>query len=159
MEKRKLDKTVNGLNYKNRTFMVAGWLSDYKLTYDTDIVAEVTDSEKKQLTVNDFEENRGYVDDDGYVYIFREHPKNNELIPWFTVIMGDDGNPELKFNVRRSEETRKAFRIERVGDLSIKKIIEDTTPGEIQYDPEIPRYMHPCVHDFVVHSSKDMETT
>lgn len=135
-ERRKLDKTVNGLNYKNRSFMVAGYLDDYKLTYDADILGELEAGEKT-LTVADFEENRGYVDESGYVHIFREHPSDSELIPWFTVIMGDDGKPKLKFNKRRSEETRAAFRIERVGDLSIKNIIDTTTDGEVEYDPEV----------------------
>lgn len=137
MEHIELNERDTGFNYLGHSYMVAGWLSDYKLTYDRDILGELNDGEKKTLTVNDFKENRGYVDDDGYIHIFREHPNNNELIPWFTVVMKDDGSPKLEFNKRRSEETRKAFRIERVGNLSVKNIIDTTTEGDVEYDPEV----------------------
>lgn len=136
MEHIELNEKNTGINCINHTYMVAGWLSDYKLTYDEDILGELS-AGKKTLTVNDFKENRGYVDEDGNIYIFREHPKQNELIPWFTIEMNPDGKPKLVFNQRRSEETRKMFRIERVGDLSAKAIVDKTTEGEVEYDPEV----------------------
>ena len=137
MDHIELNEKDTGINYLNHTYMVAGWLSDFKLTYDEDILGEIDEDGKKTLAVNDFKENRGYVDEDGYVHIFREHPNQNELIPWFTVVMRDDGTPRLEFNKRRSEETRKAFRIERVGNLSVRNIIDTTTEGEVEYDPEV----------------------
>lgn len=136
MEHIELDEKITGINCINHTYMVAGWLSDYKLTYDEDILGELS-ADKKTLTVNDFKENRGYVDEDGNIYIFRDKPNPNELIPWFTIEMNADGKPKLVFNKRRSEETRKMFRIERVGNLSVKAIIDSTTDGEVEYDPEV----------------------
>lgn len=136
MEHIALNERSTGINCITHTYMVAGWLSDYKLTYDDDILGELS-ADKKTLTVNDFKENCGYVDEDGNIYIFREHPNPNELIPWFTIEMNADGKPKLVFNQRRSEETRKMFRIERVGNLDIKAIIDKTTDGEVEYDPEV----------------------
>lgn len=134
MEHIELNERDTGFNYLGHSYMVAGWLSDYKLTYDANLLGE---DGKKVLTVNDFKENRGYVDEDGYIHIFREHPNPNELIPWFTIVMKDDGTPKLEFNKRRSEETKNAFRIERIGNLSVKNIIETTKEGEVEYDPEV----------------------
>jgi hypothetical protein len=102
--------------------MVAGWLSDYKLTYDEDIVSDVTGEERK-LTVKDFEENRGYVDENGFVHIFRKEPKDADMgIPWFTVTPDSDMNPVLKFNPYQSEELNNAFYIDRVADISLAAI-------------------------------------
>lgn len=136
MEHIELNEKETGINCINHTYMVAGWLSDYKLTYDEDILGELG-RDKKTLTVNDFKENRGYVDEEGNIYIFREHPNPNELIPWFTIEVDTNGKPKLVFNQRRSEETRKMFRIERVGNLTVKSIIDKTTEGEVEYDAEV----------------------
>lgn len=136
-ERRKLDPTVNGLKYQNRIFMIAGYISDYELTYDEDIMKELGDVTSKKLTVADFKENKGYVDDEGYIFIFRENPSRKETIPWFTIIMNSEGKPALKFNQYRNEELRKAFRIERVGDLSMKRIIDESSPDDVLYDEQV----------------------
>lgn len=148
MEHIKLDEKDTGLNYRDHSYMVAGWLSDYKLTYD-DTTGKLDENGNQILTVNDFKENRGYVDEDGYIYIFREYPNQNELIPWFTVVMKDDGTPKLEFNKRRSEETKKAFRIEMIGNLSVKNIIDTTTEGEVEYDPEVLNDMARATSTFI----------
>lgn len=129
-----LDETVNGLNYEDRTFMVAGYIKDYKLTFD-DIIGEV-DEGKKILTVKDFKENKGYVDDRGYVWIFRHEPKRTEKIPWFTV-SDVDGKPVLKYNPRKTSYTADAFHISHVGDLSAKTIVDNTTDAPVEYDEEV----------------------
>lgn len=131
-----LDETVNGLNYKDRTFMVAGYLKDYKLTYE-DIIGELDES-KKELTVADFKENRGYVDNDGYVWIYRETPKKTEKLPWFTVEADPDaGKPKLVFNPVRTGYEKSDFYISRVGDWTAKAIIDDTTDKPVEYDESV----------------------
>lgn len=129
----KLDEYSNGFNFGDRTFMVAGYLKDFILTYGP----AISISGKRLLTASDFKENRGYVDENGYIHIYRENPDKNELIPWFTTEFGADGFPVLKMNKRRSKETREAFRIERVGDLSIAHINKVTTDAPIEYDAEV----------------------
>lgn len=149
MEHIALNEKDTGLNYRNHTYMVAGWLSDYKLTYDRDIINEVDSDAKKTLTVNDFKENRGYADEEGYIHIFREKPNPDELIPWFTIVMKDDGTPKLEFNKRRSEETQKAFRIERVGSIDVKTIVANTKEGEVEYDPDVLNDIQRATSTFV----------
>lgn len=141
MEHIKLSEKDTGLNYNNHTYMVAGWLSDYKLTYDK--------TEDGILTVNDFKENKGYVDEEGYVHIFREIPNSHETIPWFTIVMDDDGKPTLSFNRRRTEETCNAFRIERVGNMSLEHMVKDTKEGEVEYDPDVLNDIQRATSTFV----------
>ena len=130
----KLDDTVNGINYKDRSFMVAGYIKDYK---PIDILGEVLGDDKDVLTVANFKENRGYVDSDGYVWIFREKPNESECIPWFTVVYPDGDASQLKFNPNRAKWDNDAFHISRVGDLSIKEIINNTEDKPVEYDPEV----------------------
>ena len=127
MEKIKLNKMNTGINFGNNTYMVAGYLSDYKLTY-------LEDSEG--LTVKDLEENKGYVDDSGAVHIFRENPGKLEKVPWFTVVMNSDGKPVYKYNPKRTPEMEKAFRLENVRDWSVVKIMEETDPNMKLFDED-----------------------
>lgn len=128
--------------------MVAGYISDYKLTYDEDIIGEM-DEKQKHLTVNDFKNNKGYVDDGGFIYIFREKPDKNEIIPWFTVVVSESGKPCLKFSQKRTPETRNGFRIEHVVDLSVKKIVDSTDPEEILYDEDLKNTLLAAGSQFV----------
>lgn len=137
MEKRELNETENGLTYDGRAYMVAGWLSDYELTFDADILNEVGAKDKNKKTVDDFKENRGYVDDDGYIHIFRKEPNPKEKIPWFSITVGDDGKPRLVFNPNRNKLIEEAFHLNRVADLSIKHILESTKPGPAEYDEQV----------------------
>lgn len=130
----KLDETINGLTYKDRAFMIAGYIKDYKpQTILGEVLDETSESDKK---ISDFKENRGYVDNDGYVWIYRADPKSSEIIPWFTVTFPDGVTPKLVFNPNRGWE-EEAFHISRVGDLSIKEIISNTDDKPIEYDPEV----------------------
>lgn len=133
----KLDDTVNGINYKDRCFMVAGYVKDYK---PIDILGEVIGGDTegdKPLTMADFKENKGYVDSNGYIWIYRANPNENEPIPWFTVIYPDGDGARLKFNPNKANWEADAFHISRVGDLSIKEIINGTEDKPVEYDPEV----------------------
>jgi hypothetical protein len=136
-ERRKLDKTTTGLVYKDHSYMVAGYISDYELTTESDMVAEVTGEEPKKLTVNDFEENRGYCDEEGFIHIFRKEPNKSEIIPWFTVELNSDMNPVLKFASYSTPELKRAFYIDRVGDLSTAAILKNSIGSDDMYDQEI----------------------
>lgn len=132
----KLDETVNGLNYQDRSFMIAGYLSDYK---PVDILGEVLDKgeDERPNTYADFKENRGYVDKTGHIWIYRATPNEKEGIPWFTITYPDGEIPKLKFNPNRANYDEEAFHINHVGDLSIKEIINNTTDKPVEYDPEV----------------------
>lgn len=120
----------NGIVYKDGTYMVAGYLSDYLLTYE-DL------SKEKKLTVNDFKENKGYVDDTGYIHIFRENPNRAEGIPWFTVVMSADGTPKLKFTTYRNPIMKEAFHISRMGDLSLEPMAIKIANSDVNYSKSI----------------------
>ena len=126
----KLSDQSNGLNYADHTYMVAGYIKDYKPLYGED--------PDGGLTMSDFKENKGYVDDNGFVHIFRENPDPKEIIPWFTVQMSPNtGKPFITFNKRKNQNISSAFRIEHVGDLSISSIIKNTTDGPVQYSADV----------------------
>lgn len=133
----KLDDTVNGLNYKDRSFMIAGYIKDYKpLNLLGEIIGDDTGSDKKPKTFADFKENRGYVDNNGYIHIYRTNPIDNEQLPWFTVI-SDNDICKLKFNPNKANWDAEAFHISKVGDLSVKEIISNTEDKPVEYDPEV----------------------
>lgn len=135
MERIALDKSSTAISYKQRAFMVAGYISDYKLTYDEDLIGEL--GGEKTKTVADFEENKGYVDDNGQVHIFMQNPKKGEILPWFTVVLNDDGKPLLKYNTYKTEEIVKAFNISRIKDLSIANIAKESENVEELHDKEM----------------------
>lgn len=139
-ERRLLDERSTGLNYNDNTFMIAGYLSDYELTFDEDILGAL-DRNEKTLRVADLKENRGYVDDNGYVHIFRRTPNKTEEIPWFTVITNSEGKPEFKFKAKVPDEVKNQFVLSRVGDLSIKRMIDETSPDEVIYSEEMKKNM------------------
>jgi hypothetical protein len=131
----KLDETCNGINYQDRTFMVAGYIKDY-LNSPT-VMDEIDDEKEPKKTPADFKNNRGYVDDDGYVWIYRDTvPDKHEKIPWFVVEASDD-KYKLKFNPRRDEFDMEAFSIGKVGDISLKTIIDTTSDGPVEYDEDV----------------------
>lgn len=133
----KLDENCNGLNYGDRIFMIAGYIKDYK-PVTVDIVAELDNSDTPRgCTYLDFKENRGYVDSDGYVWIFRKEPDEKEPIPWFTIVVDSDLNPKIKYNPRRALFDAEAFHISKVGDLSARAIIEQTTDKPVEYDESV----------------------
>jgi hypothetical protein len=108
--------------------MVAGYIEDYQLT---------DDAKDDTPTYKDFEENRGYVDTEGFVHIFRKEPNHSEMIPWFTVITDDEGKPSLRFSGYVTTEMMRAFYIDRVGDLSIDYILRHSDGSDDMYDQEI----------------------
>lgn len=132
----KLDENTNGLNYGDHTFMIAGYIKDYKQVA-VDIVADIEPEKKKEKTYLDFKENKGYVDNEGYVWIFRKTPNEKEKLPWFTVELDENMVPQLKFNPRKALYDRSAFHISKVGDLSAKAIINDTTDKPVEYDEAV----------------------
>ena len=136
MEKKKLSMGETCLEYRKKYYFIDGYISDYSLTYDEDIIAELSDDIEPRKTVRDFKHGHGYVDDRGFVYIYQKtEPEKKDSIPWFLVYMNDDGKPGLYFSETRSEETRKAFRIERVSDkFEIKRILDEADASKPLYD-------------------------
>lgn len=137
MQRVKIDPMSNGIVHKKGTYMVAGYLSDYKLTYDEDVLSQVDGSKEKELTVNDFIENKGYVDDKGYIHIFRTNPNRAEEIPWFTVVMDENGKPRLKFTQYRNPRIKEAFHVSRMGDLSLQPMAKRIAEGELNYTESV----------------------
>ena len=139
MEKKKLSMGETGLEYHKKFYFVDGYISDYALTYDEDIIAELSDDVEPRKTVSDFKHGHGYVDDRGFVYIYyKVEPEKKDSIPWFIVYMTDDGKPGIYYSQTRSEESRKAFRIERVTDkFEIKRILNEADASKPLYDESV----------------------
>lgn len=137
-ERREFNEKTTGFNYGDHSYMVAGYISDYKLSYDGE-----------GLSVRDLKENRGYVDEHGYIHIFRITPRRTEDIPWFTIEMGQNGAPKLKFNPNRSPETRAAFHIDKVRDLSVANIIANADPSVPLYDEAMLRDVQNATKVFI----------
>ena len=129
MEKMKLDPTSHGITYKNRAFMLDGYISDFNMSYE--------ENGEKERNLSSLKDNKGYVDDDGYIWIYwKEEPKKSTSIPYFTIVNDSELNPKLKFSDWHTPETRKAFNIDNVGDCSLSYIKDHSTENDVAHNSE-----------------------
>lgn len=79
-----------------------------------------------------YEEGKGYLDDDGYVWIFCKNgkPKNSDEYPYFWI---EDEN--IMYSIP-DDEIRDKFNIDNMIDISLVNIIEKTKPNEVLYDEQ-----------------------
>lgn len=80
----------------------------------------------------DYEDGKGYLDDDGYVWIFCKNgkPKNSDEYPYFWI---EDDN--IIYSIP-DDEIRDNFNIDNMIDISLVNIIEKTKPNEVLYDEQ-----------------------
>lgn len=88
------------------------------------------DLERRKVT---YQDGKGYVDEDEHIWIFCSagKPKNHNAYPYFWL----DENGDKVFS-DPPELIRKAYCVDRMVDLSLIKILEETVPGEQLYDEE-----------------------
>lgn len=79
-----------------------------------------------------YEDGKGYLDDDGYVWIFCTNgkPKNSDEYPYFWI---EDDN--MVYSIP-DDEIRDKFNIDNMIDISLVNIIEKTKPNEVLYDEQ-----------------------
>lgn len=79
-----------------------------------------------------YEDGKGYLDDDGYVWIFCKNgkPKNSDEYPYFWI---EDEN--IIYSIP-DDEIRDKFNIDNMIDISLVNIIEKTKPNEVLYDEQ-----------------------
>lgn len=79
-----------------------------------------------------YEDGKGYLDDDGYVWIFCKNgkPKNSDEYPYFWI---EDDN--MVYSIP-DDEIRDKFNIDNMIDISLVNIIEKTKPNEVLYDEQ-----------------------
>lgn len=79
-----------------------------------------------------YEDGKGYLDDDGYVWIFCKNgkPKNSDEYPYFWI---EDEN--IMYSIP-DDEIRDKFNIDNMIDISLVNIIEKTKPNEVLYDEQ-----------------------
>ena len=133
MGKKILDSATTGLRYLDRIFMIDGYINDYALTY------EETSGDYPH-TIIELKPNKGYVADDGYIFIYynKGSDDTSKDIPWFTVYLNPKGKPELQFYYPSDRIVMESFRIERVMDLfSIDRISQEADASVPLIDPEV----------------------
>ena len=79
-----------------------------------------------------YEDGKGYLDDDGYVWIFCKNgkPKNSDEYPYFWI---EDEN--IMYSIP-DNDIRDKFNIDNMIDISLVNIIEKTKPNEVLYDEQ-----------------------
>ena len=79
-----------------------------------------------------YEDGKGYLDDDGYVWIFCKNgkPKNSDEYPYFWI---EDEN--ITYSIP-DDDIRDKFNIDNMIDISLVNIIEKTKPNEVLYDEQ-----------------------
>lgn len=129
MERMELDPLSHGITYQDRAFMLDGYLSDFNMSYD-----EIGD---KKRNLSSLKNNKGYVDDDGYIWIYWDKaPEKSTSIPYFIIEVDADLNPKFKFSDWHTPETRKAFNIDNVGDCSLAYIKEHSTEDDVNHNDD-----------------------
>lgn len=78
----------------------------------------------------EYEDGKGYLDDDGYIWIFCSmgKPKNCDEYPYFWY----EGN-NIVYSIP-DDEIKEKFSVNNMIDISLVNIIEKTKPNEVLYD-------------------------
>lgn len=126
MKRVEFDKNSHGITYGKNVFMIDGYIDDYS--------TESTNSP----SFLDLIDNKGYVDKDGKIWIYKELKPDNStifgLVPWFTM---DTKNGKYHFSKRKIKEVDEAFRVKNIGDLSFKHIAKTIKEDEKLYDEDV----------------------
>lgn len=79
---------------------------------------------------SNFEDGKGYLDEDGHIWIFCKNgkPKNSDEYPYFWY-EGDN----ITYSIPE-DEIKEKFSIDNMMDISLVSIIEKTKPNEVLYD-------------------------
>lgn len=129
LEKMKLDPTSHGITYQNRAFMLDGYISDFNMSYE--------ENGEKERNLSSLKNNKGYVDDEGYIWIYWEkEPEKSTSIPYFTIEVDGDAQPKFNFSKWNTPETRRAFNIDNVGDCSLDYIKNHSTKDDVTHNDE-----------------------
>ena len=90
------------------------------------------DTKKKDLKKEDFIDGKGYIDNDGTIYIYAQiKPKYANQYPYFWIT--DEGVAEKS---SPEEIMIKAFNIDRLVDMNLRNIIDTTDPNEVLFNEE-----------------------
>lgn len=90
---------------------------------------DTKDKDKEEKGI--FQDNKGYIDDDGNIWIYSGlgKPKNANLYPYFW--LNKDSKKEFS---KPNELIRNAFNISNLKDMSLVSIIDTTKPNEQLFD-------------------------
>lgn len=85
--------------------------------------------DKEELHTSDYIEGKGYIDKDGFIWIYCDHkPRNANEYPYFWIVANkacqSDPSPVVKA----------AYSQDNMQDLSIVSIVDNTAPGEKLYN-------------------------
>lgn len=126
--KKKYDRHSHGITFEKNAFMIDGYIEDYSL------------DENESPCFLDLLDNKGYVDEDGKIWIYKEiEPDNSSMfgiIPWFTVIENDEKR-KYKFSKRKLKDVDDAFDVKNIGDLSFKNISKNIKEDDKLYDEDV----------------------
>lgn len=103
------------ISTKNRTISIIGYVNT-----------------KADCSPEDFQDEKGYVDENGYVWIYCANgkPKNSNVYPYFWLV---DGRPQFS---EPDGDTRNTYSIDNLMDMSLVNIINTTKPNEVLFDEE-----------------------
>ena len=87
---------------------------------------------KEECSIEDFKDGKGYVDEEGYVWIYcaQGKPKNSTAYPYFWI---KDNKAEFS-NV--DDYIKSVYNIDKLMDMSLVNIINTTEPNEVLFDEE-----------------------
>ena len=86
---------------------------------------------KEKCSINDFQDGKGYVDEDGFVWIYCvAKPKNADTYPYFWI---KDNKAEFS---NPGDYMKSIYNIDKLMDMSLVNIINTTEPNEVLFDEE-----------------------
>lgn len=96
-------------------------------------VVGMVDKNNEEKETQVFQDNKGYIDEDQFVWIFCSSgkPKNKNAYPYFW--LNEEGKKEFS---DPSEIIKKAFSVSNMVDMSLVNIVDKTEPGEQLFNEE-----------------------
>lgn len=95
-------------------------------------VVGMIDKKKEEKETGVFQDNKGYIDEDEYIWIYcgAGKPKNKNAYPYFWL---NDGKKEFS---DPPELIKKAYSVANMVDMSLVNIVDRTEPGEQLFNEE-----------------------
>ena len=116
---------------QSRTYSVVGRLSDFGISvFQHDITT-------KNGLSDEFQDNKGYIDENGDIWIYRKNlPSMSGItsmpIPWFNMydeIVGDEIRTTITWNKRCHAKTKALFCEKNTSSMDVSSIAEITDPN------------------------------
>lgn len=124
---------------QSRTYSVVGRLSDFGISvFQHDITT-------KNGLSDEFQDNKGYIDENGDIWIYRKNlPSMSGIasmpIPWFNMydeIVGDEIRTTITWNKRCHAKTKALFCEKNTSSMDVSSIAEITDPNVPLYNKEM----------------------